>query len=253
MSLERKIASAIAALVVCMNYACQRHISVTPASANPQAAAIAEPLIDSFGAEPATIASGQIAYLHWTTKNAKTIEISESIGAVGPDGQRVISPTFTTTYTLRAMNPTGAASASATITVARPLPSLETINDETNTRAGELSTQLRDIHFDDEGEIVQADRPLMEAAATELKNLFERTPSSPNIVLEAHWDQTTSAEYAMAIADRRAWIVKEAFVQRGVPSEKLQVVSYGQEQLLCQAATTICAAQNRRVHISRVP
>ncbi|MGD0202129.1 MAG: OmpA family protein, partial [Bryobacteraceae bacterium] len=77
--------------------------------------------IVDFQANPATIASGQSAMLHWQTLNADTVTISNGVGTVAPNGSTSVSPTQTTTYTLTASAQNGQ-SATATVTVAVNVP-----------------------------------------------------------------------------------------------------------------------------------
>jgi hypothetical protein len=63
---------------------------------NPPATTIA-----SFSASPSTISAGQTATLSWTTVDAAWAYI-DGIGYVVANGSIQVSPTTTTTYTLRA-------------------------------------------------------------------------------------------------------------------------------------------------------
>src|SRR5262249_4036570 len=60
------------------------------------------PLILAFTAFPDTIAAGQTSTLNWVVANADTVTISPSIGTVPLIGNRPVSPTVTTIYTLTA-------------------------------------------------------------------------------------------------------------------------------------------------------
>jgi len=81
-----------------------------------EAAAIPEPTITSFVASPSTIDEGQFSNLAWSTQNADTVMIS-GIGQVGPNGDILVAPDETTTYTLTATNVSGSVSANVTVTV----------------------------------------------------------------------------------------------------------------------------------------
>ena len=82
---------------------------------------IVRPRIDSFTATPSTIAPGGSSTLRWSTTGAKNVaSISPDPGSVTPgaSGSRVVTPSSTTTYTLRASNNDGDSdTASVTVTV----------------------------------------------------------------------------------------------------------------------------------------
>ena len=84
---------------------------------------IVRPRIDSFTATPSTIAPGGSSTLRWTTTGAKNVSIDQGIGSVTVDGSRVVTPSSTTPYTLRASNNDGdSVTAEVTVTVIEDPP-----------------------------------------------------------------------------------------------------------------------------------
>ncbi len=75
------------------------------------------PVINSFNAGLASVASGQSTTLSWTVTGASTVSINQGIGAVSTSGSRTITPAATTTYTITATNSSGSVTASTTVTV----------------------------------------------------------------------------------------------------------------------------------------
>jgi hypothetical protein len=71
--------------------------------------------IDSFRADPATIAPGESSLLSWTTTNATSVSINDGVN--GLNGSMRVSPAVTTTYRMVAQGPAGTATAAATVTV----------------------------------------------------------------------------------------------------------------------------------------
>ncbi|MBV9766329.1 MAG: OmpA family protein, partial [Acidobacteriaceae bacterium] len=59
-----------------------------------------------------------------------------------------------------------------------------------------------------------------------------------------------SAEYNIALGDRRAAATRDALAGLGVPGDKLKTISYGKERPLCTDATEDCYRRNRRAHFS---
>src|SRR3954464_2919268 len=67
-----------------------------------QRGAAIEPRILSFEAKPATIRPGESVQLIWQTEATRALTIEPQVGPVAIRGSKQVSPTQTTTYTLRA-------------------------------------------------------------------------------------------------------------------------------------------------------
>jgi peptidoglycan-associated lipoprotein len=70
------------------------------------------------------------------------------------------------------------------------------------------------------------------------------------IVLEGHCDERGSAEYNLALGDRRARRADEVLRAFGVPDLAVEIVSYGKEAPQCVEANEECRQKNRRAHLS---
>ncbi|MDA7518763.1 lamin tail domain-containing protein [Akkermansiaceae bacterium] len=80
--------------------------------------ATAAPVIESFTATPAMIASGESSSLSWEITGADSAEIDSGVGVVSEDsGASVVMPGATTTYTLTASNAGGSVTEELTIGV----------------------------------------------------------------------------------------------------------------------------------------
>lgn len=75
------------------------------------------PVIESFGADPVVISSGEAANLNWSVVGASKVQIDPGIGPVGLRGFLKVSPQQTTTYTLTAVNGTRNRSADVRVMV----------------------------------------------------------------------------------------------------------------------------------------
>ena len=75
----------------------------------------------SISATPETIQVGDSATLTWSSTDADSGSINESIGPVSPNGSTTVSPTVTTTYTITVTGPGGTATAGFTVTVSAAL------------------------------------------------------------------------------------------------------------------------------------
>ncbi len=66
--------------------------------------------------------------------------------------------------------------------------------------------------------------------------------------LEGHCDERGTAEYNLALGERRAQAAKSYMVSLGVPASRLSTISYGKERPVCADADESCWEQNRRAH-----
>jgi hypothetical protein len=79
------------------------------------------PVISSFTANPSYVQPGESATLSWTVNNNANVSISPAVGSVANSGVYVVTPAYTTTYTISASNTAGTVVAGTTVTVA-PYP-----------------------------------------------------------------------------------------------------------------------------------
>jgi peptidoglycan-associated lipoprotein len=209
-----------------------------------------KPTINYFTAEPTTVNAGQPSSLRWSVTDATNVSI-EGIGPVSPSGRRAVYPTQTTTYHLSATGPGGTSDAEATVTVSTgPPPAPATNQGNQLTAAQILAQQVQDIHFEyDKADIRAEDQPILQSNANALKQIFSMDPNFI-VTIEGNCDERGSAEYNLALGDRRAAAAKEALISMGVPGDKLKTISYGKERPLCTDATEECYARNRRDHFS---
>jgi hypothetical protein len=75
-------------------------------------------VIRELAADPTALESGQSTTLRWEALNAYSLTLEPDIGAVATRGTRRVSPAATTTYTLTANGPNGAATRTVTVMVA---------------------------------------------------------------------------------------------------------------------------------------
>ena len=68
------------------------------------------------------------------------------------------------------------------------------------------------------------------------------------INIEGHCDERGTAEYNLALGERRANAVKAYLVELGVPGDRITVVSKGKEAPFCTESNESCWQQNRRGH-----
>ena len=67
------------------------------------------------------------------------------------------------------------------------------------------------------------------------------------VLIEGYCDEGGSAEGNLALGARRAGEVESFFLRRGIPRERLSVISYGKERPIAEGNTEEVRAKNRRV------
>ena len=68
------------------------------------------------------------------------------------------------------------------------------------------------------------------------------------VMIEGHCDSRGTAEYNLALGERRAAAVRGYLVNLGVPADRVTTVSKGKEQPFCAEENEGCWSQNRRGH-----
>ena len=105
---------------------------------------------------------------------------------------------------------------------------------------------FRDIPFDYDSSI------LSDAARQDVEYNYQVILANPDIrvVLEGHADERGTAEYNLALGNKRARAVRDVLVSLGVAASKIDSISYGEELPLDPSHNEAAWAKNRRVHFS---
>lgn len=211
------------------------------------------PTISQFTAEPSSIQRGESSTLRWQVSgDVSSVSVDNGIGTVQNTGNRRVFPSDSTTYTLTATGPGGSTTASATVSVTSPPPPPPppTQAPSHGTVTSRLQSDVQDAYFDyDKNDIRSDAQQTLTQDATALKSILADFPDA-TIVIEGHCDERGSAEYNLALGDRRATSAKDFLVQLGVPADHLRTISYGKEHPQCTEANEECYQKNRRVHFS---
>jgi peptidoglycan-associated lipoprotein len=98
------------------------------------------------------------------------------------------------------------------------------------------------VYFDFDRSDIRSDaRPVLK------KNAAAMGDTSGVIQVEGNTDERGSAEYNLALGERRANAVKRYLVDLGVPASKLRTVSFGEERPAVQGHDESAWRYNRRV------
>ena len=89
-------------------------------------------------------------------------------------------------------------------------------------------------------------------ARAKLKRKAEIMKDNPelNMVIEGHCDERGTEEYNLALGERRARSAYEFLILLGVDSERLEIISYGEERPLNPAHNETAWAENRRAEFN---
>ncbi len=243
------VAVLLTALVV-VGTGCKKPVAVPAPAAKVEPPAPAPPPPPAptitLSASPSAIEKGESSTLSWRSSNATGVAIDGGIGTVEASGSRTVSPATSTTYTARATGPGGSTTAEARVTVTAPAP-------VTPAAAPPLSddefftSNVQDIYFDyDKYNIRDDARATLQADA---RALAER--GTIRFTIEGHCDERGSEKYNLALGDRRANSTKEFLTGQGVPSDRIETVSYGKERPFCAEHNEDCWQKNRRAHFVR--
>ena len=89
---------------------------------------------------------------------------------------------------------------------------------------------------------------LDDMAQATLKKKAEFLKTYPDVytTIEGNCDERGTAEYNLALGERRAESAKSFLVDMGVEAYRISTVSYGEERPACTEQTEDCWAKNRR-------
>ncbi|MBZ0154650.1 MAG: peptidoglycan-associated lipoprotein Pal [Alphaproteobacteria bacterium] len=108
----------------------------------------------------------------------------------------------------------------------------------------EIPVTIQDVYFDyDKYDIKDDAQPVLKDLAA-----FLSKNKNTKVVVEGHCDDRGTDEYNLALGDKRANAAKEYLVSLGIPSNRIETVSYGEEKPVCKESTEECWAKNRRAH-----
>jgi peptidoglycan-associated lipoprotein len=102
--------------------------------------------------------------------------------------------------------------------------------------------ELKPIHFDFDKAALRPDA--VDALTNNTAWLKENADTL--VLIEGNCDERGTAEYNLALGDRRAKSAMEYLEANGIPKERLSTVSYGKERPICTENTEACKSQNRR-------
>jgi peptidoglycan-associated lipoprotein len=106
------------------------------------------------------------------------------------------------------------------------------------------SSPLKPIFFDYDSADVSSDG---QAVLTENASILKRYTTWA-VTIEGHCDERGTAEYNLALGERRAGAAKAYLVSLGISADRLRTVSYGKEFPFEAGHDTTAFSKNRRAH-----
>ena len=103
---------------------------------------------------------------------------------------------------------------------------------------------LADVFFElDESTLKDEGRAALQKNADWLRKW-----GSTKVTVEGHCDSRGTAEYNLALGERRAQSAKDYLVSLGISADRVLTVSKGKESPFCTEENEGCWSQNRRGH-----
>ena len=103
------------------------------------------------------------------------------------------------------------------------------------------------------GALFDVDKSTIKSRGKEKLDILARklkeTITTENIEIAGHTDSSGSDTYNQRLSQRRAQSVKDYLVSRGVPSEKIQTIGFGESKPIASNKTKTGRARNRRVEV----
>ncbi|MEW6444478.1 MAG: peptidoglycan-associated lipoprotein Pal [Pseudomonadota bacterium] len=114
--------------------------------------------------------------------------------------------------------------------------------DESALYAGKPAQANSTVYFDyDSFTVAEKYRTMLREHASFLAANPKRM-----VTVEAHADERGSAEYNVALSEKRGNAVRDMLILQGAGASQISVVAYGEEKPACDQHNESCYSQNRR-------
>jgi len=112
---------------------------------------------------------------------------------------------------------------------------------------------LSDALFDYDKANIRSDATIVLREDVDVvKGILSNYPNQ-KLLVEGDTDERGSAEYNLALGDKRARAAEQFLTSMGIPVAQLTIVSYGKERPVCEDHDEACWQKNRRAHITAAP
>ena len=136
----------------------------------------------------------------------------------------------------------------AATTRSTPAPRSNMPDAATRKRIDDLLARIEDAYFDYDKASLRPDAmSALKNDSTELRDILKDFPDY-KITIEGLCDERGSAEYNMALGQKRAEAAKSYLTQIGIPADQFNMVSYGNERANKDCKDDSCWQKDRKVH-----
>jgi len=112
--------------------------------------------------------------------------------------------------------------------------------------AGAMASSLKDVFFDFDNATIRSDqKPMVEQDFAYLK-----AHPDAKVTVEGNCDERGTAEYNLALGQRRAETVRQALVAEGIAADRVNTISYGKEKPFANGHDEDAWRLNRRDHLA---
>ena len=171
-----------------------------------------------------------------------TVVVGACAKKTQPVARPMPPPTVTNTGTLPPAPPPPPSPVSEPVPVP-PMPVEETIGSKSLDDLNRDSP-LKPLFFDVDSADVNAEgQQLLQANAAVLKKF-----PAWQVTIEGHCDERGTAEYNLALGERRALAARTYLVSLGIPADRVRTVSYGKEFPFDAGKDDGAWSKNRRAH-----
>lgn len=118
--------------------------------------------------------------------------------------------------------------------------------EEGNIPVSQRSASMRDINFAFDSSSLSS---TAKGVLTRNAEWLNKNPDV-NVIIEGHCDERGTAEYNLALGERRAKSAYDFLRNIGVKSGRMSTISYGEELPLDPGKNESAYAKNRRVHFA---
>jgi len=102
--------------------------------------------------------------------------------------------------------------------------------------------EVKAVRFDFDRALIRSDdATVLDANVEYLKNNVDTL-----VLIEGHADERGTAEYNLALGERRARAARDYLVSQGIAADRISLVSFGEERPECSEHVEACWARNRR-------
>jgi peptidoglycan-associated lipoprotein len=106
------------------------------------------------------------------------------------------------------------------------------------------AADLPDVYFDFDKSAIRPDAArVLRVSADWLAKHADQA-----VLIEGHCDERGTAEYNLALGDRRARAARDFLVANGVAAGRITLISYGEDRPQCTDRNEACWSRNRRAH-----